>query len=360
MRKKRYWAIRTDKGNRELLFSELQKGLLRQGWGYDEDQNLYRIQDIINEGGKWWEKLTESQNAAFHNMKMLSSDDNSIGIGDIILTPNLPKQNYFCLAEVTGPYRFERLKLTEENDINELGYDYGHILPVRLLAPHGIDKYNKYVHAGIRATLRTPMRMWNIDGYAKYINELIEKNEEGIDLTIPSSGEARLNIAWDNALTKAIDALQEELAAQLDCKFQAAEWEEPISTVMEQLYPSSNIRWTGGVNEHGADIVIEIPNYFGEIPWLIVVQVKNYTGEIGSDVLHQIREAYNHYGKEGKIISGVILTTAESRLESFDQDKRLLEKEIGIPIELILRKKLIKIMTEGLSRQMDVLTSRFT
>ncbi len=351
MRNRRYWSIRTDKDNRKILFNELTQGKLRQGWGYDEIQDLVKIQNTIKQGGKWWEQLSDTQNAALPNMRMLSDAEDSIKIGDIILAPNLPKQNFFCLAEVTDDYYFERLKLNEETDVNDLGFDYGHILPIRLLTPSGIDKYNKHVHAELRSTLRTPMRMWNLDSYSQSIEKLLSCFNQGEDLLTPSTGEARLNIAWDNAFSKATETLQKELRSQLNANFQAAEWEEPITTVLSQLYPGANVRWTGGANEHGADIVIQLPNHFGSIPWLIVIQVKNYVGEIGENVLSQIREAHNYYSKEGKIILGVILTTAEKRTSVFDEAKAKLESELSISIELILRHKLIKIMTEGLAHR---------
>lgn len=349
---KRYWSIRTDKDNQEILFEELINGKLRQGWGYDESQSLFIIQSEIDKEGEWWKRLSDIQNEALPNLRMLSYAEDNIKIGDIILTPNLPKQNLFCLAEVTGKYIFNRLPLDDKTDVNDLHYDYGHILPVKLLTPTGIDKFNKNVHAELRSTLRTPMRMWNLDAYAEQIEKLITHYNEGKDLRTPSSGEARLSIAWENAFLKATKTLQNELATQLGAHFQAAEWEEPIKTVLSQLYPGVNVMWTGGAHEHGADIVLQISNYFGEIPWLIVVQVKNYSGEIHETALKQIKEAHEHYSKDGKIILGVIMTTAESKTSTFDNAKLDLEKELGIPIELILRPKLIKIMTEGQSKKM--------
>jgi len=284
-------------------------------------------------------------------MRMLSIDDDSIKKGDIILAPNLPKQNFFCLAEVIDEYYFERLKLDEETDVNDLGFDYGHILPVKLLTPEGIDKFNKNVHAELRSTLRTPMRMWNLDGYSDHIEKLLSCFNQGEDLITPSTGEARLNIAWNNAFAKATETLQSELTQQLNANFQAAEWEEAITSILSQLYPGANVRWTGGANEHGADIVVQIPNHFGEIPWLIVIQVKNYAGEINEEVLTQIKEAHNYYSKDGKIILGVVLTTAEKKSSSFDKAKEKVENELSMPIKLILRQKLIKIMTEGLAQK---------
>lgn len=347
-RNRRFWAIRTDKNNSKLLFSELVRGRMRQGWGYDDTQDLRIIQREIDQGGKWWERLTEEQKEALPHLRMLSDAEDSIQMGDILLLPNLPQPNLFCFAEVVGQYYFEMLPLDEETDVNELGRDYGHILSVKLITKEGIEKYNNHVHADIRSTLRTPMRMWNLDAYAQHIEALLSLHHDGEDLVTPSSGSARLNIAWENAMSQAKKVLCDSLAIQLDSKFQASEWEEPILTVLKRLYPGLHPRWTAGAQEQGADIIIQIPNHFGGVPWLILIQVKNYTGEIGKAVLSQIKQAYDYYSKEGKILMGVIMTTAEKESEDFIREKENLENELNIPIKLVLRKHLIDIMSEGL------------
>ena len=202
------------------------------------------------------------------------------------------------------------------------------------------------------------MRMWNLDGYGKHIERLLSLHDSGEDLLTASSAVARINIAWETAMSEARKVLQEGLSVQLDSKFQAAEWEEPILTVLRNLYGvarSSNdnrgfdIRWTAGRYEDGADVVVQIPNHFGGVPWLIVIQVKNYRGEIGSGVLSQIKQAYQRYSLDGQVLLGVIMTTAEKEAGDFDVEKDKLEKELNIPIKLILRNQLINIMTRGLS-----------
>jgi hypothetical protein len=160
--KRRCWAIRTDKNNESLLFDELRNGRLRQGWGHDPNQDLRLIQGEIAAGGNWWERLSTTQKEIFPHFCMISSAEDSVQLGDLILVPNLPEQGYFVLGEVTGTYYFDPLMLSNEQDINELGKDYGHVLPVRLLTERGINKYAGGVEASIRSTLRTPMRMWNL------------------------------------------------------------------------------------------------------------------------------------------------------------------------------------------------------
>jgi len=100
--KRRYWAIRTDRDNKSRLLSELQQGRLRQGWGYDPSQDLRLIQADIIKGGKWWERLSETQKQVLPHLLMLSSAKDSVQLGDWILVPNLPDDGYFLIVEVAG------------------------------------------------------------------------------------------------------------------------------------------------------------------------------------------------------------------------------------------------------------------
>lgn len=349
---RRYWAIRTDRDNKAKLLGELQEGRLRQGWGHDPCQDLRQIQAEIGKGGAWWERLSETQKEVLPHLRMLSSAEDSVKLEDWIVVPNLPDDGYFLIAEVVDEYYYDPLPLSQEEDINELGKDYGHVLPVRLLTVQSINKYADHVHASIRSTLRTPMRMWNLDGYGDVLMKLIADYSAGVDCSTAKSGEARLATACEKALTQAADVLRERLGEELDTRFQAAEWEEPIKKVLENLYPGADVRWVGGPRECGADVVVQIPNHFGGSPWLILVQVKNYTGEIGVAVLEQLRVAYNHYSKEGQLLSLVAMTTAEKTSADFSEAATALSEELSIPVKVVLRKEMMKILSEGLITKM--------
>jgi hypothetical protein len=296
-RSRRYWAIRTDSGNRALLLGEVKQGKLRQGWGYEPGQDLRIIQGQIRKGGAWKDRLSEDQQEALPHLRMLADAEDSVQVGDWIVVPKLPDDGSFLVAEVVGPYSYEMLDLSREHDINDLKHDYGHVLPIRVLAGP-ISRYAKDVDAALRGSLRTPMRMWCLDPYGRAIERLVEQALHGADLSTATSGQDRLGAAWKLAWTHAEEVLRDRLGAELDTRFQAAEWEEPIKAAMEGLYPGSDVRWVGGPQEHGADVVVQIRNPFSGVPWLILVQVKNYSGEIGADVIKQLRIAYEHYSKE--------------------------------------------------------------
>lgn len=348
-RHRRHWAVRTDRYNKPLLYQELNAGRLRQGWGYEGSQDLRLIQAEISKGGVWQERLTKEQNDARPNLRMLSESNDSIQLGDWLLLPNLPEDGNFLFAEVSGQYYYQPLALTKDCDVNNLGQDYGHVLPVRLITKNGINNYANSVDARIRSTLRTSMRMWNIDGYQDAIEELVtDYHRDGNDLSAAISGEARLHRAWDIAISHATQALREKLGAELDTRFQAAEWEEPIRTVLSKLYPGSEIRWVAGPKERGADVIVQIPNHFGGLPWLILVQVKNYTGKLSTAVLQQLRTGFDHYSNEGALLSLVVMTTAETTADDFDNQRRKFEEEVKTPVEIVLRKKMLEILADGL------------
>lgn len=357
-----YWAIRTDKHNRDILLQELHEGRLRQGWGYEDSQNLAVINAEIKMGGDWWQRLTTAQQEAYPHFRMLGADPNdSVQIGDVILVPNLPAYGYFMLARVTGPYRYEPITLDASENYWGLERDYGHILPVELITPDGVNKFADIVDASIRSTLRTPMRMWNLDNYADLIERIIAAHSKGHDVLTATTGEGRLASAWESALAAASRELTDKLGAQLDAKFQAAEWEEPIKLVLQSLYPNSEVIWTAGPSENGADLVLKIPNHFdsGLLPWVVLIQIKNYQATIGPDVLKQLRTAYESYRVQGKILSLVVMTTAEKAASELQTGAENLAKELGISVEIILHKRMLQILSDGLLERIGTTRSNF-
>ena len=350
-RYRKYWALRTDQDNRNLLWEEALKGRLRQGWGYDERQDLEKLQEKKQAGQKK-KDLSETEQAAWPNLKMLGAREGAMQEGDLVLLPNLPTYGTFALAEVTGPYRFNPLALDGDEQVHGLTADYGHILPIELLSEQGIDKSHEAVHAEIRSTLRTPMRMWNADGYADHVDRLVEAIEAGSDLSTPTTTEGRSASVWHSAVSRARKALKEQLAGTLDENFQSAEWEVPLREALERLYPSAQVDRTAGPAEHGADLVVRIPNYLGRgdegESWLVLVQVKNYDGTIASArLLDQLEEAFDYYGEEGEVLTCVALTTASEVDESLEERKKRLEDRLGVPVEIMLRPALLDLMAES-------------
>lgn len=347
-RKRRYWAIRTDRNNRGILLDELRAGRLRQGWGYDAIQDLRLIQGEISRGGSWWDRLSATQKEVLPHLRMLADVADSVQHGDWVVVPNMPEDGLFVIAEVIGDYGYAPVRLLSKDDVNDLGEDYGHILPVRILTANGINRHADEVAADLRGSLRTPMRMWSLDSYAEALERLVHQSNIGADLSQPTPGRARLERAWSAAQDHAVEELRKRLDAELGSRFQAAEWEEPIKIALEGLYPGSAVRWVAGPREMGADVVVQIRNPFRGAPWLIVVQVKNYVGRIGAAVVDQLRTAHEHYSKEGTVVALVVMTTAEQVGDDLRIASTALSDQLKLPVDIVLRKEMMKILSDGL------------
>src|SRR5260221_14218766 len=91
---KRYWANRTARDtedHRSLIGAELStRGLLRQGWGDIQSQNLRTITKLWLESA--WEATSEEQRNAWHQWRMLLDDapypvrHDSMNLGEITST----------------------------------------------------------------------------------------------------------------------------------------------------------------------------------------------------------------------------------------------------------------------------------
>jgi hypothetical protein len=130
---------------------ELCQGRLRQGWGWDEKQDLRNF--TMDEG-------------AGRNRSMF----NNVKKGDILLVPHLPSYEDVEIVEATedwnSEYRFE---------IDNHLKDYGHIFPAKPLK--SFDRSNQNVTGNLRSTLKNPSRFWNINHYAEDVDKLLSLKE---------------------------------------------------------------------------------------------------------------------------------------------------------------------------------------
>lgn len=118
------WVVRTDPGSREsVILPSLEAGLLRQGWGYQEDQDLNVIGPIVMSQGRG--ALNADQKATWRRVQHFWSGHwDPVCEGDLILLPKIPKERHWRLVRVVGPYRFE-----PHSDSG----DHGHVLPVEAM-----------------------------------------------------------------------------------------------------------------------------------------------------------------------------------------------------------------------------------
>lgn len=340
-----YWAMRTDRNNRALILDELRLGILRQGWGYDAVQDLRLLVGKHRRG----ESFIDKEKDAWRNRPMLGGA-HGIKQGDIVLLPNLPRPGQFLLVEVEGPYRFEPIKLDVKTDINDLGQDYGHILPVKKVEkPTPIPMQDEQLHAGLRASLTCRSRLWSIADYGQNIEELlVSPRSKGT--WNPDRAFQRL---IDNALTSVQDQLESEISSLLTQRFSRAELEIPCKLVLEHFFPGAAVEHRGGPMEHGADIIVTWDDPLAtsgsgsSLSWRAVFQIKAWENTAYKlRAINQLVEAVRYYGDEYPIRGAYLLTLCDGEEAEFKKHREAMSKELNLPIQFIGRKHLL-----GLIRQ---------
>lgn len=161
-----YWATHTwergiEYGNdqRAFIWSEIRAGRLRQGWGWDDTQDLRAIHARLGRGIE----LTDWEAQAWRARRMLTDRDDAIHVDDIVIAVAVPEQWQLTVVRVIGPYSF---------DVNQGMADYGHLLPVELLVGP-IDRHDPRVSEPLRAAIRNRTRLWRIDGVGGDVEALV-------------------------------------------------------------------------------------------------------------------------------------------------------------------------------------------
>lgn len=279
-----YWVLRTDKNQSRLLFSELEAGRLRQGWGWDERQNL---------------RCLTMDKGARRNKRMMQ-----VKKGDLVLALHLPCYGQVALCEATDDwdsgYKFEVLNVGK-------GGDYGHIFPAKRLKSFHIR--NESVPGGIRSTLRNRGRFWNINGLGSEVDAL---RTASADLGSASTSVARWEAAIDE-VAKELD-IKQLLSKKIHKFTQKSEWEHVIAEALRTLHPEWVVSTTSNRKEfeHGTDILVRLPTLgvFDDSDYAICIQVKDYAGKVGIEPVTQIRKAIEGYkGKNLKVIDLVVMMT---------------------------------------------------
>jgi|GEM_PF-1222890 len=346
-RLRRYWASRPDRDNLEYFWTELQKGRMRQGWGYDDSQNLGLILEEMQKGGEWWGRLSEDQLAAYRNYPFHPGwGDDTMRQGDIVLIPNMPTFGSFALIRlIDNDYHFD---IPEE-------WDYGHWRNVALLTPDGVVTDHEDVHADIRSTLRCRSRIWRIDQVGQFIETLLrllesDKFTAGVHFSPKDRFSRIISRAKEAAREPARQAARQEIESLLDAEFHGSEFEVAVQLVLEKLFFGAIEHLSGPLEvEHGTDLLIRIDNPLGEVPFIIPVQVKKHTGE-SDDGVDQLEKAATYWKNKGqysgRLIDLALITTATS-IESAKSRLAKLQRDTGFPCYLISRKELVELFVDA-------------
>lgn len=348
VRPQRFWASRPDRNNLDVFWEQLTFGRLRQGWGYEKEQNLELIFTEMQKGGEWWLRLTEKQNEAYRNYPFHPGwGEDTMHQGDIVLIPNMPTFGFFALARIEDDkYNF---------DIMPDQGDYGHWRSVKLLTPEGISNDNGEVVAPLQSTLKCRSRIWRIDGVGDCLNHLIDLVASG-KLVVGAHFSSKER--FDRIISKARDSVREPartkaievVTSRLDEEFQAGGFEFAVKHILESQFLGATVEHLGGPEEvkHGTDLLIRIENPLDDVPLIIAVQVKMHQGE-SSDGIDQLEKAYYYWSGEGKykgILVGLALINTGILTSEAMEKWCTLKAKVGLHCYLVDRKKVIELLSD--------------
>jgi hypothetical protein len=154
---RRYWAMRTSDSRPNFIWAEVQRGRLRQGWGWAEDQDLRRIA-LRKKAGV---SVSPDEEAAWPARRMLGTEPDGIRFDDLIVTQNLPRQGRLSVCRVVGSYDFS---------VPDVPGDYGHILPVELVV-EDVSRYD--VSDALRHAISLRPRLYEITPYGGDVEALV-------------------------------------------------------------------------------------------------------------------------------------------------------------------------------------------
>lgn len=305
---KHYWGYRIDTNQINFFRKELEAGILRQGWGWHNKQDLRNL------------KMDEGARRNLSIYKKVKKDD-------VLIIPRCPSWDEVSIAIATEDFdKGYNYRIDEE-----LG-DYGHCFPAKLLKT--FVRKNEKVSGQLRATIKNISRFWNIDHCEEDIEKLI--NEDSIHLMSKQSYETSFGNAVYDSFEIAFNEKQfnEKIYETVAKKFSNEEWEFALVEGLKSILPEPIIvERTGGKSEalHGTDILIRLPGLLG-FQYLIAIQVKDYYGKVGKDPIKQILKADNYWNNENcKVVDKYVIITKANK----DDNERIIENQDGVKIIFI-------------------------
>jgi hypothetical protein len=303
MSKKNYWCYRIDTSKIKFFTNELSAGRLRQGWGWDEAQDLRNFK--LDKGAR-------------RNLPMF----NKVKKGDILIIPQLPNWGEVALVEATEDwnkgYVFE---------IDKTLGDYGHIFPAKYLKK--FTRNNENVTGNLRSTLKNPSRFWKINHYSDDVEILL--SSQITELSKRQDHNSRLESSIGSVFNEVFDEkiFADKLYDKLTEQFTREEWEFALVYGLKQIFPYYQIERVGGKEEknHGTDILIKLPSLLSNYSYAIAIQVKDYDGFVGNEVISQINKSGDYWESENlKLIEKIVIITKAKK----DDNIKLLEHDKNV------------------------------
>ena len=336
------WAMRTSRHSekhRIFLDNELRSGRLRQGWGWEESQDLRRLAELWANG----RELDDAQEKAARHWRMGNGHGVAyMQVGDLVAVPNMPNDGHFTICRIAGDYYFEIAQDFE---------DFGHVRPVEVLTPMGVANNHDLVHAGLRRSFRCRLRLWNIGSYHDCLDSILNSGLSPEALAMGSTPMERVESVVSELVIEPLNLMAERLGKALPGSVRAQEWEPVLQNALQSLVSVSVLR-TGGRGERGADIEIVIANPFEENrDWIVPVQVKDYEGEVDPGVAKQLENAFVSRSEYGQVISVVLLVSNAVASPALVERMNELSDEYGVPFVFCGREWFLKLLARGFLRR---------
>lgn len=315
MREVHYWGYRIRNDKAEFFEKELMENRLRQGWGYNSEQNLRHPERIADDGAR-------------RNLPIF----NKVKKGDYLIIPHLPTWDTVTIAQAIEDfdkgYKYEIDKTLE---------DFGHIFPAKFVKK--FNRHNINVGGNIKGSFKCVSRFWSMDYCKDDIQKIINFTGELLDKSDIIDG-------WQQAVNRSFDEedFSKKVYESLLKNFNASEWEFVLREGFRMTLPDNVVIETTDNKkeyEHGCDLFIKIPGIF-ETTYVIAIQVKDYSGEVSNEVIDQINKVDNYFEKGFQVIDKyVIITKAESI-----NNESLVKKATESNVKLIFKNELMKILSQ--------------
>lgn len=273
------WFWNIDPGAQEYFSSELNKGVLRQGWGYDERLDLRKL------------KTKTDNNIPFDDEEQRAWDRCNtmliyINEGDLVVVKNVPTWEQFTIVKIKGGYNYS---------IEDIG-DYGHMLPVIIV--NTFHKYSKVVPSPFINALnreQNPIRITY--KHSQTVRELAS--------IIPSSEEKDKPELFKDKVISWRESLFPTLKESLKRNLTASETERLILEMLRR--DGLDVLWNAGAYEKGADILCDVQLGYGLLS-KIAIQVKMHWGE-DYDItgIEQLEKAFEAHSVQ----AGLLVSMAE-------------------------------------------------
>lgn len=292
--------FRTDDARQDVLYKELQNGMVRQGWGtanlalLDKDGNLIpKDQWTRNYRKDFKEEPTLHRYSALTPMLKLTTKD-------LIVLPKMPNNQKMSIARVNGRYRFER---TSEH----LKHDFGHVIPVD---PSSVRTFNYranddadtvsrlFAHASHRYPVTFAYERSAIEAAVRLL-------EEPQDIHTAKRSQDLVQAALDEARRQAAEAMLDYVATS----WNGDTFEKMVKQAFEnqgyEVLPYARYRGDGG----DVDMVVQPPSsrYSLFMPQEIAVQVK-WKKDQDEDDVHAVEQLLKW--KESDIAKKVVVSSA--------------------------------------------------